>query len=298
GDPKSEETDEDGGFEPAPKLPVRYHLTLKARDLYLLIFGAALVIFAAFTLGAIVGRYMGPYPEQQVAAEAERKDLFEEEAAPEASSEKKDEKAQSPDAKGTTMDSASAADAAAASEQRTDGNVVKPKSSPTLEEIRREKWAAWLNPSPDESPMYAPSATPTATPIPTPAPTPTPSPTSKPTPEPKPSPTPKRAIAPAPSSTPTKPPKTAVTAKKPAGPTTFYTIQVGAYSSESNARDEVEKLKRLGFDAWFKPPSKGGKYYLVFAGKDKTEAAREDTAKRLTRHGYKDFLKRRITETQ
>ena len=37
--------------------------------------------------------------------------------------------------------------------------------------------------------------------------------------------------------------------------------------------------------------------YALF-GKDKTEAAREDTARRLKRHGYRDFLKRRITETQ
>ena len=70
--------DQTEGFESSPKAPVRYHLTLKARDLYLLIFGAALVIFAAFTLGAIVGRYMGPYPDQKVAAQIERKELFEE----------------------------------------------------------------------------------------------------------------------------------------------------------------------------------------------------------------------------
>nr|HDM59849.1 hypothetical protein [Bacillota bacterium] len=50
------------------KGPVRYHLTLKARDLYLLVFGSALVIFAAFTLGAIVGRHLGPSADQQVTA--------------------------------------------------------------------------------------------------------------------------------------------------------------------------------------------------------------------------------------
>jgi len=60
------------------KGPVRYHLTLKARDLYLLVFGSALVIFAAFTLGAIVGRHLGPSANQQVTAKLERQDLFKE----------------------------------------------------------------------------------------------------------------------------------------------------------------------------------------------------------------------------
>ena len=51
-----------------PSRPVRYQLTLRARDLYLLVFGAALAILASFTLGAIVGRYLGPYPDQKVTA--------------------------------------------------------------------------------------------------------------------------------------------------------------------------------------------------------------------------------------
>ena len=76
-----DEQESEGGGPEEPKTVAKpsglvYTLTLRRRDLYLLVFAAALIVFASFILGAIVGRYLGPYPEEKVAAELEEKELF------------------------------------------------------------------------------------------------------------------------------------------------------------------------------------------------------------------------------
>ena len=275
---------EESAADEGTKAPVRYHLTLKARDLYLLVFGAALVIFAAFTLGAIVGRYMGPYPDQKVTAKLEREDLFEETPKQEAATETpKEAKAKKPPG-----------EASEAPEKQSPIHKRAPTSSPSPSEIRRDKWAAWLHSSPAESP----EATPTAKPTP------------KSISKPKLSPKPKRTLEPSPSPMPKKTPKPVSTkkplaAKKPVKGTekaqsvsTYYSVQVGAYKSRANAESEVKKLKRSGFDAWLRPPGKRERLYLVVVGREKTAANCDSTAKKLIRQGHKDLWIRRFSESQ
>jgi len=286
------ETDVDAG-EPevvrTSKLPIRYHLTLKGRDLYLLVFGAALVIFAAFTLGAIVGRYLGPYPDQNVTAKLEREDLFKE-GATEATSEAKAEMAQPKPAE-------------KAAKSRPKAPKKKEKPAP---------WRVYGSPSLE---YELPSGTPSASPIPSPTKPPKakPTPTKKPTPKPiskaKPSPMPKRTPRLSPSPTPKKTPKAISVKKTPVAkkrararkkaPTkTYFAIQLGAYKSHANADAEVRKLKRLGFKAWLKYTSHNGYLYLVLVGNEKKPEGCDRTAKKLTKQGYKDLWIRRFSESQ
>jgi len=280
--------------ERAPKLPVRYHLTLKGRDLYLLVFGAALVIFAAFTLGAIVGRYLGPYPDQSVTAKLEREDLFKEEAKQEAATE-------TPQEAGEETPQPTTADKTAKSE--TEARKKKEKPVP---------WRVFGSPS---QAYELPSDTPSASPIPSPAKSPEAKPTltKRPTPkaisEARPSPKPKRTPRLSPSPTPKKTPKAVSVKKAPAvkrpapsgkkpSTRTYFAIQLGAYKSHANAQAEVRKLKRLGFKAWLKPVSNKARLYLVLVGRKNTAADYDATARKLVKQGYKDLWIRRFSESQ
>ena len=271
-----------------PKLPVRYHLTLKGRDLYLLVFGAALVIFAAFTLGAIVGRYLGPYPDQNVTAKLEREDLFKEGAKQEGATEATQEaKAETPQPKL----------AAKAAESKPEARKKKEKPVP---------WRVFGSPS---QAYELPSDTPSASPILSPAKSPEAKPTPKAISKAKPSPKPKRTPKLSPSPTPKKTPKAVSVKKAPAtkkrarsskkpSTKTYFAIQLGAYKSRANAQAEVRKLKRLGFKAWLKPMSHNGRLYLVLVGRKNAATDYDATAKKLTKQGYKDLWIRRFTESR
>jgi len=290
------ETDVDAGEPEAvrtPKLPIRYHLTLKGRDLYLLVFGAALVIFAAFTLGAIVGRYLGPYPDQNVTAKLEREDLFKEEAKQEGET----EATQKPQAETSQSELA-----AKAAEGKPD---ARKKEKPV-------PWRVFGSPTLD---YELPIDTPSASPIPSPAkspeakPTPTKGRTPKAVSKTKPSPKPKRTPRLTPSPTAKKTPKAVSVKKSPATkkrarrgkkPTakTYFAIQLGAYKSHANAQAEVRKLKRLGFKAWLKPTSHDGHLSLVLVGSEKKPGDFDATTKKLTKQGYKDLWIRRFSESR
>jgi len=226
------------------KGPVRYHLTLRARDLYLLVFGAALVIFAAFTLGAIVGRYLGPYPNQQVTARLERQDLFKEgkEQTAEPTPDSTQKPAPSPSVKHEA--------------------TSKPQSSSSQPfHVKKGKKLLSLIATPSESPKATPTAQARRTPV---------------------------AIAKA------TPRKKASTSKKASAKKssvmTYYSVQVGAFKRPTNAQREVKNLKRLGFYAWIKPPTKRVHFYLVLVGKKKSAADRDAIVKKLRKAGYKSVL--------
>lgn len=280
------------------KQPVRYELTLKARDLYLLVFGAALVIFAAFTLGALVGRYLGPYPGEKVTAKLERGEMFEpSKGNKKANASSSAEAKKSPEA--TAAASPTRSPASEPSPPPTGGvNAAAPTAASAAAQ-RKEAYtptqeprpSAMTKPQPKVVPRSVPSPSPEAQPKPSPKPSPKPTP--KPTPEAtvKPEAKPKAAASPSPSKSST-PPKRAL-AKQ------YYAVQVGAYSQKSNATAEVEKLRKMGFDAWMRPPVAGkGKYYSVLVGKKDSARECESLTGELKKKGYRQAYVRRLSESQ
>jgi len=276
-DTTESEVDTDEAQE-TPSRPIRYQLTLRARDLYLLVFGAALAIFASFTLGAIVGRYLGPYPDQKVTAKLEREDVFKQEAKQETATE-------------------------AAREAKTE----KPPSSGAAKAPESERKAPEKKAKPAPRGMFESPTQPNELISETPSASPIPSPTKSP--EPKPAPETSSAPRPSPSPTPAKTPKPvsvkkAPAVKKPADdvetPSTssYFCIQVGAYKSRPNAQVEVQKLKELGFQAWLKTLDEEEPLYVIVVGREKAAADCDAAAKKLVGQGYRDLWIRRFSESQ
>ncbi|HUT02626.1 MAG TPA: SPOR domain-containing protein [bacterium] len=256
------------------KGPVRYHLTLRARDLYLLVFGAALVIFAAFTLGAIVGRYLGPYPNQQVTAGLERQDLFNEgkEQTVEPTPDSTQKPAPSPSMKHEA--------------------TSKPQSS-SSEPFHVQKGEKLLSliATPTESPKATPTPRARRTPVAIATATPSPKPTDKARQVPK-----KETKTTARGKTPIG--KKASSSAKKSSVSTYYSVQVGAFKRRTNAQREVNNLKRLGFYGWIKPPTKRVHFYCVLVGKKKSAAERAPLVKKLRKAGYKSVLLKTFHEMQ
>jgi DedD protein len=94
---------------------------------------------------------------------------------------------------------------------------------------------------------------------------------AQPVPEPTPEPTPQAATRPAPESAPASPPRDA--AGSPGG----FTVQVGSFGEEANARAERDRLRGAGFTAFVEPASAQGRaIYRVKVGpvSERTEAER------------------------
>ena len=249
------------------KGPVRYHLTLKARDLYLLVFGSALVIFAAFTLGAIVGRHLGPSADQQVTAMLERQDLF------------KEGKAQTvePTPVMTERAVAPSHNVKHKAPSKPEGGSSEPF------QVKKGKKLLSLITTPIKSPKATPKPRVRHTPKAVARAKASPKPTRKARQVPK-----KRVKA-------AVRKKTSVTRKasrstQKRSMRTYYSAQVGAFKRLANAKREVRNLKRRGFQGWIKPPTKRVHFYLVLVGKEKSAAKRASIVRRLRKAGYKTVL--------
>ncbi|MBN2208467.1 MAG: SPOR domain-containing protein [Candidatus Coatesbacteria bacterium] len=277
-----------------PIRPVKYQLTLRARDLYLLVFGAALVILASFTLGAIVGRYLGPYDDQKVTAKLEREDIFKQEAKQEMATEAAREvRTEKPLSRGATR----------APGNEREAPEEKEKPAPWREFESPSRPSELISEAPSASPIPSPSESPETKPTPRVRPTveatgeASPAPETSSAPRPSPSPTPERAPKPIGV-------KKAPAVKRPANdvetPSTssYFCIQVGAYKSRRNAQEEVRKLKQLGFQAWLKTLDETEPLYLIVVGREKAAAACDAAAKKLVGQGYRDLWIRRFSESK